>query len=487
MKNFNKLALLLLFFCSSVAVYPITTSATDDISSTCEYKGEPGVNPEIETMNCLLTEGARTYNVPPEIIKAIAQVESGGWKHFDKIGEPIISDDNGIGIMQITNQSQYDEERLKYDVVYNIQAGVEIIDSMFKRNDLPTINNGERDIIENWYFAVMAYNGIKPENSPIVQETGERNSDAYQERVFQNINELGLIELEELPFSSNDFEYDPDSNENIEFLMMDYQFSLPLTKTKHHFSDGQAVRTTAEVRMRELPNTNSDDTKLPKGESLTIEGHFQYDNHNHFVWYPIKTNDGSTGYIASSYLGYRFTDLPAGHYAEDEIYYLVDSGVLQGIGNGQFGLDVPLSRWQVALMVTRAKNLSLENRPDLAFTDVPRDHKYYDVIAAVVDEGYFEGTSNTTFDPNEIFTRREMATALDRIYQFPKASTNHPFEDIYADNNSDWYNDAVSNLYEAGITNGTGTGEFFEPFKEVSRDQFSTFLARSMNADFRLR
>ena len=150
----------------------------NDIANTCEYDLASKVNPDYSTMNCLLTETALRYDVPPEIVKAIAEGESGNWRHFDKNGEAIVTADNGIGIMQITNQAGYDQNKLKNDVVYNIQAGVEILDGMFKRPNLPSINGGERDVLEHWYFAIMAYNGTKPVNSPIVQATGERNASA---------------------------------------------------------------------------------------------------------------------------------------------------------------------------------------------------------------------------------------------------------------------------------------------------------------------
>ena len=53
---------------------------------------------------------------------------------------------------------------------------------------------------------------------------------------------------------------------------------------------------------------------------------------NHFVWYPVKRSNGTTGFVASSYLKFQFHDVPAGHYAEDEIEYLVDRGILNGVG-----------------------------------------------------------------------------------------------------------------------------------------------------------
>ncbi|WP_010094713.1 S-layer homology domain-containing protein [Ornithinibacillus scapharcae] len=464
----------------------------EQVATTCDFQSESNGNPGYSTINCLLTEMALAYDVPPEIVKAIAEEET-GWKHYDETGEVIISDDNGIGIMQITNQSAYDEQQLQDDIVYNIRAGVEILDQMFDRTDLPVINSKDRDVLEHWYFAMMAYNGTKPVNSPIVQSTGKRNVGAYQEKVIQNIADLGFIQLEQLPFKVSDFSYDSNSDANIVFNTMDYHFVLPFTKTKHEFVNGDKVSVTTAVRLRERPTTTSNSHTLTKGEILTITGPFVYDenpsNKNQFVWYPVKRSDGTKGYVASSYLKTWFKDLPKNHYAVDHIYYLHDRGIINGVPGGNFGLSSKLNRWQVVLMVVRANNLSLENRPDIHFSDVPKRHKYYKEIAAAVDEGYFEGAADGKFNPDATFTRREMAVVLQRIYDFPQASSSHPFDDVRADAGSGWYEDAVANLYEAGITNGTGGagGLKFEPLKTVSRDQFAVFMTRAMDESYRLK
>ena len=222
-----------------------STEAATNVAEACGYNAVPGVNPDFQTMNCLLTEKAIEYDVPPEIVKAIAENESGNWKHFDENGNTIVTDDNGIGIMQITNQSGYNTERLKNDIVYNIDAGVQILDKMFKRTDLPSINNKDRKLLEHWYFAVMAYNGTKPVNSPIDRSEGKRNLDAYQEEIYRTIKDYSLVETSSLPFKKEDFQYESTSSANIVFITQNYHFDVPFTKTTYALYPGQkAVATT---------------------------------------------------------------------------------------------------------------------------------------------------------------------------------------------------------------------------------------------------
>lgn len=467
-------------------------SANEDIASTCNYTAQQGVNPNVRTMNCLLTETALSYHVPPEIVKAIAEGESSNWRHFDHNGDAIVTSDGGIGVMQLTNQANYDQERLKSDIVYNIQAGVEVLNRMFERSDLPTINGGQRDVLEHWYFAIMAYNGTKPVNSPIVQATGERNPDAYQEKIIRIMENLGLVQLQELPFTRDDFRYDSSSTANIEFVTKNYQFDVPHTKTRHSFQTGHKAATTTAVQLRERPTRDSHSKgTIAAGEIVTIEGPFKYeevlDRKNHFVWYPVKRSNGTTGYVASSYLTSSnltsaFKDVPSGHYAEESIDYLANRGILAGVGNGNFGLGQPLTRWQAVLLLLRANQVSLDDRPNPGFTDVPVGHPYYNEIAAAVDAGLFGGVSDTTFAPNAHLTRREMAVVLQRIYDFPEATGTHPFTDVPS---GLWFSDAIHRVYSVGVTNGV-TNTTFGPLNTVTREQFAVFLTRSIDDHYRL-
>ncbi|MCH7322607.1 SH3 domain-containing protein [Solibacillus sp. MA9] len=339
----------------SLSVNTDKNISANNIANTCEYDSASKGNPDYSTMNCLLTETALIYDVPPEIVKAIAEGESGNWRHFDKNGEAIVTADNGIGIMQITNQAGYNQDRLKSDLVYNIQAGVETLDKMFKRKDLPSINGGERDILEHWYFAVMAYNGTKPVNSPIVQATGERNANAYQERIFRIIEEMGLIDLTVLPFSREHFQYDSNNKENIKFSAMNYDFDLPVKKSKHLFETNQKVNTTTNANLRTRPTTDSPSMgTLREGETITITGPFEYDEaatrKNHFVWYPVKRSDGTKGYVASSYLNYaastqtppvsttpdysayakKFADFSSTEWWANDMIWAIERGLING-------------------------------------------------------------------------------------------------------------------------------------------------------------
>jgi hypothetical protein len=287
-------------------------------TSKCSSFGEikPNQNPTLHHMNCLLTNAALEAKIPPEVVKAVVSEENGGWKQFDDNGQPVISDDNGFGLMQITNQPSYDQEKLKYDIIYNIQAGVEILSSMYyHRTDLPKIIETGPEVIENWYFPVMAYNGTKPSNSPLYQSSGLKNINAYQEEVFAYIEKdsyLNDTKLGQFPFSTAHFEYDPNSRENIVFKNMEYTLTEQMHASAYHFQMGDKVSVTEDtVNLRSQPSSQNSISSVVKAlainTTLTIEGNFLYEQYleseNKFVWYPVKTDDQKlAGYISSAYI-----------------------------------------------------------------------------------------------------------------------------------------------------------------------------------------
>lgn len=307
--------------------------AYSDLSTKCLSYGpiKPNVNPPFQQLNCLLTTAALEANIPPEVVKGVASQES-GWMQFDKSGAPIISPDGGIGLMQVTNQPSYDQEKLKSDLIYNIETGVQILSNMYGRlgADLPYIKGADRQTIENWYFPVMAYNGTKPANSPLYQLTGASNTNAYQEKVFTSIEQnsfLGDTKLASFPFQTSDFQYDRNSDQNIQFLTLAYTLTQPVHPSNYFFKKGDLVAATQDgVSVRSQPTTNSVKAEtLQKNALVTVTGNFTYDqsinSQNQFVWYPVKTQDQKPGYISSAYLTMAIPAATCSQYHKNEKIY----------------------------------------------------------------------------------------------------------------------------------------------------------------------
>ncbi|ASS92835.1 Ig-like domain-containing protein [Peribacillus simplex] len=303
------------------------TSAASEWSSKCSGVIKQNVNPDFQHINCLLTNAALDAEIPPEVVKAVAWRES-YWVQFIAPGKPNISSDDGIGIMQVTDIPEgYDEnekltykEKLKYDITFNIEEGVKILNEKYDyldNNTLPKIQGAGRQEIENWYFPIMAYNGTKSINGTVYQSSGLKNTNAYQEEVFSSIENDSFLkdtQLAQFPFKKEHFSYDPKTNK-INFLQKTFTLVDPLHTSVYFVKNGQDVVVTGGNRyLRAQPAASSEINYIaPKNTLLEITGELAYTlktektaNANQFVWFHVKTKDGkSTGYISSAYIKKR--------------------------------------------------------------------------------------------------------------------------------------------------------------------------------------
>lgn len=125
-----------------------------------------GTNPPDTTIRAYLRQAAQEYNIPSVLLMAIAYQES-GWRQFNAAGDPVVNDEGSsadIGIMQINSSGRSDVDRLKTDIAYNIETGAKILDSKWKI--APGIGDRDRNVLENWYYAIWAYNGLSSTNNP---------------------------------------------------------------------------------------------------------------------------------------------------------------------------------------------------------------------------------------------------------------------------------------------------------------------------------
>ncbi|KAB7706297.1 transglycosylase SLT domain-containing protein [Bacillus aerolatus] len=487
-----------LLTCITTGLFYGEASAETDWSSKCSSYGEikPNENPSFQHVNCLLTNAALEADIPPEVVKAVATQENGNWRQFNDKGETVISEDGGIGLMQITNQSNYDQEKLKNDIYYNIEAGIEILNSMYDRTktDLPKIKGAGKQVIENWYFPVMAYNGIKPVNSPLYQLNGEKNKNAYQEKVFAYIEQHSFLndtKLAQFPFSTTDFKYDPNSSKNIEFLKREYTVTGQTHDSAYLFKKGDKVVVTEDgVSLRPQPGTSKSGNKLANNTILIINGNFSYDqssNENQFVWYPVKTADQkSEGYISSAYITKKieqteplltFSDILESERFYNEIYSLSEKGIIAGFPDGTFRPGATVTRAQAAIMIGRALELPIDSTKT-AFSDVPFSSKAAGYIAAAYKNGIISGYPSGEFRPDQTVTRGDMAIFLARAFKL-QGTADIYFSDV--SKNMTAY-DSIKKILAAEITVGY-PDHTFKPKEGVTRGQFSAFLTRALQKD----
>lgn len=174
----------------------------------------------------------------------------------------------------------------------------------------------------------------------------------------------------------------------------------------------------------------------------------------------------------------NYPDVTTDVTGNEEIHYLADHDIIKGYPDGTFKPGDHVSRMEAAIMLTRELGLSTNNLPDPELEDISKDHPHYDYVAAVVNEGIFQGTSAGTFEPDRDITRLEMAAILTRAYELENEPISKEFKDV--NDHRKYISEVASNRISVGFPDGT-----FRPDESTTRAQFSIFLARAMDDQFK--
>jgi len=169
-----------------------------------------------------------------------------------------------------------------------------------------------------------------------------------------------------------------------------------------------------------------------------------------------------------------FSDVPVWAYYRDAVSWAKCNGITTGTTPTTFSPNKVVTRGQMATFLYR-----LAGAPAVSgqtpFIDVSSMAYYSDPVKWLVAEGITNGTSPTTFSPNRAVTRGEMATFLYRFAGEPTVNYASSFSDVPAEA---YYNGPINWMVDTGITNGTGNGSTFSPESNLTRAQAVTFMHR---------
>ena len=106
------------------------------------------------------------------------------------------------------------------------------------------------------------------------------------------------------------------------------------------------------------------------------------------------------------------------------------------------------------------------------FSDVSKDAWYYKYVDFVADEGYFVGTSDTTFSPEMTMTRAMFVVVMAALEGVKVDNNVAPFADVPANT---WYSGAVAWAAKNGVIAGVGDNKF-APNAEITREQMAVIM-----------
>ncbi len=427
-------------------------------------------NPSREELEAMIDEVALKRAIPSVILKAIARVES-VYEHFNSKGSPKISG-SSIGLMQVSNRNGgYNSEKLKYDILYNIEAGADVLLnkwSMSSYQSVSCVGNMDPNILENWYFALWAYNGWAQSNNPHMLSSYAKRS-TYQQLIYdiarkeygQTINNIDLSYLPKSGIPSRSLVVPTPAYTNggniVLYEVGDY-VRTDGVRDEYQLRDAPAGKYIHELGVNQL-GTITDGPVLQNG----------------YYWYKVYVDEKREGWIERNWL-FRTGDTEHGRYVFEDISFhwarkvimeLFNKGVISEAES--FNPDNIATKEEFLVFISKVMDNNEEHLPDseetkntLPFEDADEIHTWaVEHIQHVNELGLLEDYESE-LNPLDKLSRREAANIIEGIFgennEFKNLDVNTIFSDLTQLTEEEIR--AVKSAYTNGIMSGKVTGKF---------------------------
>ena len=186
-----------------------------------------------------------------------------------------------------------------------------------------------------------------------------------------------------------------------------------------------------------------------------------------------RTPDGTATSLMDLPLFAAFVDVDPDRFYADGVYFLRSNGLTEGKSPGRYVPADTMTRAEMATFLWR-----FMGSPDAArstrFDDVEADVWYTAAVAWLAASGITVGTSPSTFSPDEPVTRAQLATFLWRLCGEPLVDDPVPFSDVP---DGAFFTEPVRWMAALEITVGTSPTTY-SPDGVVTRGEIATFLHR---------
>lgn len=164
----------------------------------------------------------------------------------------------------------------------------------------------------------------------------------------------------------------------------------------------------------------------------------------------------------------------AGHWAESYINQLVGLGAITGYPDGTFRPDNRITRAEFVTVLVKAFNLPQQGSK--VFNDTA-GHWARSYIAAAAASGVVKGYDESTFGPDDLITREQMALMVVKAAGLKAASGGKTFSD--GDQISEWAKGAVDTASACNVIGGYPDGTF-KPKDNATRAESATVIVKAL-------
>ena len=175
----------------------------------------------------------------------------------------------------------------------------------------------------------------------------------------------------------------------------------------------------------------------------------------------------------------RFTDANPKAWYHDGVHYVLEHGIMQGMGGTIFAPGGTTTRAMMAQIL-----YNMQNRPDTIFDhgyiDVKKSSWYEKAVAYMTEKGIMDGYGRGLFGPNDPVTREQLVAIIYRYAKFKGIDVSASadlakFKD--GKNVSTWAKEAMSWAVAAGVVSGR-TATAIVPLDSATRAEIATIIMR---------
>lgn len=162
---------------------------------------------------------------------------------------------------------------------------------------------------------------------------------------------------------------------------------------------------------------------------------------------PMKSSSTPTGFV----------DVPTDAWYAEAVAWCRENGIMSGTSESEFSPDEPMSRAMLATVLWRREN-SVRVGHTMDFSDVQTDTWYTEAVCWAASEKLMEGYGDGSFGVDAPVTREQFAAVLWRYADSPDGGEAEAFSDEGMI--SPWEKDAVKWARANGIIGGKGENRF---------------------------
>ncbi len=186
------------------------------------------------------------------------------------------------------------------------------------------------------------------------------------------------------------------------------------------------------------------------------------------------------GTLCQTALASPFVDVGDNDWYKASVDYVYDNGLMFEASEGHFLPDYPMSRGEFVSVLGRMEKIDTSSYGYSSFPDVDGDHAQSPYISWAVEIGVVTGYFNGDFGINDPITRQQMALMIEKYldyydYAVPLREEERIFNDV--DSIGSWALPSAEYLKSIGLMTGDAKGNF-NPEQDITRGETATMVTR---------